>query len=212
MTHKEIIDSLNWRYATKTYDASKKLSDETVNAILESGRLAPSAIGLEPWKFILVNNPDVRQKLRTAGYDQSKITDASHLIVIARRTDSENLSPELVARTAKAQGKSEGDLAGLKQMADGGVAAQVSAGRIDGWLAGQTYIPLGMMIETASLLGVDTGPMEGFDAAQVDEILGLNAKNLSVVSMLALGYRGEDAYATLPKVRRAFDEVIEVVN
>jgi nitroreductase len=80
------------------------------------------------------------------------------------------------------------------------------------WYKNQSYIPLGIMIETAALLGVDSGPMEGFDAAQVDEILGLKEKNLHVATMLALGFRGEDDYAKLPKTRKDFDTVVTVLN
>jgi nitroreductase len=212
MNSAEITKALQWRYAVKTFDTTKKVGDGDLNAILESGRLAPSTIGLEPWKFIVVNNPEVRAKLRAVGYDQTKITEASHLVVFAYRTDAENLAGELAARTAQAQGKTIEDLAGLAQMAAGAVANHADAGIRTAWLKAQAYIPLGMMIETAALLGVDAGPMEGFDNAQVDEILGLKAKNLASTSMLALGYRGDDAFAAFSKTRRAFDDVVEFIN
>src|SRR4051812_16590220 len=101
-----ILEALNWRYAVKTFDASKKVAEEDVQTILESGRLAPSSIGLEPWKFIVVKNDELRKKIRAVGYDQSKITDASHLVIVAHRTDGAALPGELIARTAQAQGKS----------------------------------------------------------------------------------------------------------
>ncbi len=208
MKHTEIIEALKWRYAVKTFDTTKKASDEDIATIVESGRLAPSAYGLEPWKFILVKNPEIRQKLRAAGYDQTKITDASHLVVIAARTDGTAVADSLIARTAAAQGKSLEDLAGFSQMLDGAVASHPQA-----WLDTQTYIPLGMMMEAASMLGIDNAAMEGFDPAAVGEILGLEAKNLKAVTMLALGYRSEDdAYAALPKIRQAYEDVVEVVE
>jgi len=80
------------------------------------------------------------------------------------------------------------------------------------WIKSQTYIPLGVMIETASLLGIDNCPMEGFNGKKIDEILGLDKKNLSVGTILAVGYRGDDAYATLPKVRRDYDDVVEIIK
>ncbi len=207
-----IIEALQWRYATKIFDASKKVSDDDVKTILESARLAPSSFGIEAWKFLVIENPEVRAKLRAAGYDQPKITDASHLIVIARRTDvKEHIATELIARTAKAQGKKPEDLAGYHQMVQGS-ADRLSDDGVKAWAAGQTYIALGMMMETASMLHVDNCPMEGFNKDQVDEILGLGAKNLASVTMLAIGYRGEDPQAALPKVRRDFDEVIEFVK
>ncbi len=204
MKAEEITKALHWRYAVKTFDTEKKVSDTDLRMILESGRLAPSGIGLEPWKFIVVKNPEVRAKLRTVGYDQTKITDASHLVVITYRTDATVLPAELIARTGLAQSKTAEDLAGLMQMATN------TAAHAD--LKAHSYIPLGIMIETAALMGIDTGPMEGFDPIQVNEILGLKEKNLAVATMLAIGYRGDDAYASLPKTRRPYDEVIEVIE
>jgi len=210
--NESILNALNWRYAVKNFDKTKTVSDEDIATILESARLAPSVLGIEPWKFIMVKNPELRTKLRAAAYDQTKVDEASHLVVIAQRTDSEVLSDELIARTIHATGATAEALAPYKAMVDGSIAAQSSnLDVLNGWLAGQTYIPLGIMIETAALLGVDAGPMGGFDPEQVDEILGLKAKNLHVVSMIAFGYRGQDAYATMPKVRRAYEEVIEVL-
>jgi len=208
-----ILKALNWRYAVKEFDATKKVSDQDLTTILESARLAPSSNGIEAWKFIVVENPEVRKQLRAVGYDQSKITEASHLIVLAYRTDMrENIVRERLERTAQAQNKSIEDLAGLQQMLEGGISYK-SDDALLAWSQSQTYIALGMMIETASLLGVDNGPMEGFDSKKVDEILGLAEHNLASTSMLALGYRSQDdAFAKLPKVRREFDDAIMFVK
>ena len=211
MIQNQIIEALKNRYATKAFDINKKVSDSDLQTILESARLAPSSFGIEAWKFLVVNNPEIRAQLRAAGYDQPKFTDASHLIVLARRTDSENISNELIDRTAAIQGKTVEDLAGLKQMVDGSIAFKTATNTFDSWVAAQTYIALGMMIETAALVGIDTCPMEGFDAQKVDEIIGLADKKLAAVSILALGYRGDDTHATLPKTRRDFNEVVEVI-
>lgn len=207
-----IMKSLLWRYAAQVFDPEKKLSDDTLRTILESGRLAPSSYGIEPWKFVVITHKELRAKLREAGFGQPKITDASHLVVIARRTDvRENIVRELIERTALASGKSATDLDGLKQMVDGVVTAR-SDEALDSWAKAQTYIALGIMIETAALLGVDTGPMEGFVPDQVDDVLGLKAKHLTATTMLALGYRGDDAAAGRPKARRHFDEVVEFIR
>lgn len=207
-----ILNALTWRYAVKTFDSTKQVPDEHMATILESARLAPSSVGLEPWKFFVVTNTELREKLRAAGYDQTKITDASYLVVITHRTDAQNLASELIDRTMKATGATEESLAGLKGMAEGAVAGHSqSAEVINGWLAAQTYIPLGIMLETAALLEVDACPMEGFDSIAVGEILGLKEKNLAVTTMVAFGYRGEDTYAKLPKTRREYTDVIEVL-
>lgn len=210
-THEEIISALKKRYAVKVFDPSKKVNDDDLATILESARLSPSSFGFEPWKFIVVANPDIRAKLRAAGYDQTNITDASHLIVIAQRTEPDALVDELITRAAAARGKEKSELAGFEKMVAGAMSSVQGEAR-DRWLKAQTYIPLGIMIETAALLGVDTCPMEGFDPEQVDVILGLKEKHLHAATMLAVGYRGNDPYATSPKVRRAHDEVIETID
>jgi nitroreductase len=209
----EILSALKWRYATKVYDSSKRVSDEDIRTILESGRLSPSAFGVEPWKFIVVENPEIRAQLRAVGFDQPKITDASHLVVIARRTDArERITQELIDRTAEQQGIDPAKLDGLKQMVQASISGKSDA-ELDAWIRAQVYIPLGIMIETAALLGIDGGPMEGFIPTEVDKVLGLAEKHLASTSMLALGYRGEgDSYAERPKVRRLFDEVVEFVK
>lgn len=207
----EIIGALGKRYAVKTFDPSKKVSDEDLRTILESGRLAPSSFGFEPTKFIVVVNPELRKKISAAGYNQTKITEASHLVVIASRTDADALVPELIARTAATTGKKKEDLAAMEQMGNGAIAARQGEAR-DAWLKSQTYIPLGIMVLTAALMGIDTCPMEGFNAEQVNAILGLKEKNLTAVTMFAIGYRGNDPYASVPKVRRTYDDVVEIRN
>lgn len=209
MENKTIIDSMNWRYAGKVFDKTKKVSEENLQTILEAGRLSPSVFGIESWKFIVVKNEELREKLRKVSYDQSKVTDASHIIVIAARTDGENVVNELIDRTAKIQGKSVEDLQGLRDSVTNGL--KMKGDKSKEWLASQTYIPLGIMIEAAALLNIDSGPMEGFNSDQVDELLGLKEKNLRATTMLALGYRGDDSYAKLPKVRKSFEEAVTVI-
>ncbi len=208
----QIAKALGWRYAVQSFDSAKKVSDSDLKTILESGRLAPSSFGLEPWKFIVVENAETRAKLQSVSYGQPKVTEASHLIVIARRTDArEHIVLERIERTAAIQEQDVESLAGFKEMLDGVIASRDDAA-LDAWNARQTYIALGMMMETASLLGVDNAAMEGFDPKGVDEALGLQEQNLTATIMLSIGYRGVDVSADRPKVRRAFDEVVEFVK
>jgi len=207
-----ILKALNWRYAGQIFDLTKIISEEELHTILEAGRLSPSSFGIEAWKFIVVENKEIRTKLRGAAYDQPKVTDASKLIVIARRTDArQNISQEKVSRVEKIVGKKTEELDSLKKMIDGSIAGRSDA-ELDAWIQAQAYIPLGIMIETAALLGVDSGPMEGFSQDQVDEILGLKEKNLRSTVMLALGHRGQDPSAERKKIRRDFNEVVEVIK
>lgn len=211
MTKQEIISALEKRYAVKTFDGSKKVNDEDLKTILESGRLAPSSFGLEAWKFIVVTNPEIREKMSAAGYGQTKITDASALIVLTYRTDSDKLATELIDRTAAAHSKTKEELVELQKMVEGTLGSKQGNDK-EVWLKAQTYIALGVMIETAALLDIDTCPMEGFNPEQINTILGLKEKNLSAATILAIGYRGDDAYATMPKVRRTYNEVVEIIS
>ena len=210
MMQQEIIESLKKRYAVKTFDKTKKISADDLKTILESGRLSPSSLGIEPWKFIVVDNDGIRGKMREASHGQTNITDASHIIVIAMRTNMERLVSELIERTARIQNRTKEDLAPLQKMLEGAMSMPEDIKKA--WVKAQTYIPLGIMIETASLLGIDTCPMEGFDKVQIDNILGLDKKNLSASTILAIGYRGDDKYATLSKVRRDYNEVVEIIS
>jgi nitroreductase len=206
----KIIEALTWRRPTRAFDTAKKVSDTDLKTILESAQLSPSSYGLEPWKFFVVTDMEVRKKLRAAGYDQPKITDASHLIVLAHRTDGETVVSELLARQAAMQNKTKDDLAGFKQMLDGALSHKEAGVVRDNWFKAQTYIALGAMITSASLLEIDNGPMEGFDTNAVNDILGLSSKNLSAATMLTLGYRDASDQQT-PKVRRDYADVVEFI-
>lgn len=207
-----IIEALNWRYAVQVFDQTKPLEKDVLYAILESARLAPSAIGFEPWKFIVVENPEIRARIQQAGFGQPKITDAPYLVVIAYRTDlNQTLVQERLERTSRIQKQEISELGGLKQLLDGHINSKTEA-ELEKWAKAQAYIPLGMMIQTAALLGVDSGPMEGFNPDGVDAVLGLKEKNLHATSMIAFGYRGEDPMALRPKVRRDFNEVVEFIK
>lgn len=201
----KIINALNWRYAVKVFDQEKKVSEEDLHTILESGRLSPSSLGLEPWKFIVVNNPELRAKLYAVS-KQSKVVDASHLIVLTYKTDPATLIQERLARTAKAQNQKIDELIDYRNYLEKTLHNKIQDGSFESWVKAQTYIALGIMIQTASLLGVDNGPMEGFENENVDKILELKEKNLKSVTMLALGYRGQDPLATKPKIRRGANE------
>lgn len=209
----QILKAMNWRYAVKAYDKDKQVSKEDLETILEAGRLAPSSLGHEPWKFLIIENPALREQIRNAAWGQTPVTDATYLVVIAQRTDvRENLANELIERTSKISGRPESELAGLRQMVEGNIAS-LDDEKLYFATRAQTFIPLGIMIETAALIGVDASSMGGFNPAQVDEILGLKEKSLASVTLFAVGYRrADDAQALRPKVRRTPEEVIEYVK
>ncbi len=206
---RNIIEALSHRYAVQVFDTQKKIPEEHLRLILESARLSPSSLGLEPWKFLVVQDTDLRTRLREVSFNQAKVTDASELIIICYRTDHEHMLQERLARTAETQHQPIEMLAGLRSVIENGIKEKVEAGTYAQWAKAQTYIPLGIMIETASLLGIDTGPMEGFAPQAVSDILHLEEKHLAPATMLALGYRGDDPSAQRPKTRRASEDVIE---
>jgi nitroreductase/dihydropteridine reductase len=205
---KNIIEALNWRYATKQFDPSKKLSQKEFDALTEAMRLSPSSFGLQPWKFIVVSNPEVRAKLREAAYGQAQVTDASHLIVIAAE---KNLSEASVARYVKSTSDVRGvPVESLKAMSDmlNGAIARLNPEQRTEWAARQAYIALGVLVAAAAIEGIDAGPMEGFDPAKFDEILGLDKLGVTSKAMVALGHRLDtDPYIAMKKVRFPKEEV-----
>jgi nitroreductase len=206
----EIINALNWRYATKGY-SDKQLSEEQLGTVLEAMRLSASSFGLQPWKFIVVRNPDLRKKLRAAAWDQPAVTDASAIIVLAvnKHVDDAYIDT-YVAFTAKERGVPVEALSGFADMMKGSIKGKTSA-EVEAWSKKQVYIALGTGLTTAALLNIDATPMEGFAPEQVDEVLGLPALGLGSAVFLALGFRSEaDATAKYKKVR--FDAKDIIIN
>jgi nitroreductase len=161
---------------------------------------------------LVVTNPEIREKLKTAAWGQSQITDASHLVVFAYKKNLTDADIEhFIERTAEVRGQARESLADYENMLKTTAQKAVDGGYIETWNSRQAYIALGFLIETAALLGIDATPMEGFDAAQFNEILGL--EDYSAVVIAAIGYREAetDWLANLPKVRYRKEEVIETI-
>lgn len=209
----QLIDQLQWRYATKQYDRTRRIGAADWAALEEALVLSPSSLGLQPWTFLVVDDPAVRARLLPASYDQAQIVDASHLVVFATKVDLSEADVEAyVRRVADVRRIPVGTLAGLRQMAVGSIVQGLSAEQRRTWAVNQTYLALGNLVTSAALLGIDATPMEGFDRARYDEILGLKERGLAASVVLTLGYRSAaDKYATLPKVRFAREEVVQHV-
>ncbi len=207
------LDKLNWRYATKKMDASKAVPEDKVAQIVEAIRMAPTSSGVQPFELFVIRNAEVRAAIRGVARDQAQITEGSHLLVFAAW---DNYTAEridnVVALNEAARGASElltGYYEGLKAMLLPR-PAEVNAAHA----AHQAYIALGFALAAAAELSVDSTPMEGFDADQVDEILGLKAKGLRSKVILPLGYRQEDADWLLPmaKVRKPAETLVTEIN
>jgi nitroreductase len=202
LTSDQALDALRWRYATKQFDASKKIPDATWSAIEESLALTPSSFGLQPWKFIVVRDPALRSLLLADSWNQPQVTDASHFVVLAARTDLVAADVDAwISRLAEVQGKPEESLAQLKGMICG-FAEKMSDEDRRAWNIRQVYIALGQLMTTAAMLGIDTCPMEGISPTGYDRVLGLEHSGYATAVACALGYRAEnDKYATMPKAR-----------
>ncbi len=208
----DIIQALNRRYATKKFDTTKKISQEDMDMLLESLRLSPSSFGLQPRKFIQVNTPEIRQELQNASRGQPQVTEASDLIVIAARTtldenDVEKYTQDIQETRGKDLEKLPEDMKSMEKLMEYknmmlSTIASKTADQLKGWNQKQAYIAMGVLLTTAAVLGIDACPMEGFDPAKYDEILGLDKLGLTATVVIPVGYRSdEDKYADLAKVR-----------
>ncbi|MBD0405397.1 NAD(P)H-dependent oxidoreductase [Flammeovirga sp. EKP202] len=204
-----IIESLNWRYATKKFDATKKIDEATVQTILEAGNLSASSYGLQPWTIVVVKTPELREALVPHAWGQKQVADASHLIVIARTADLTVEDVEAfiqnVASTRGIPADALGDYKGMMV----NTVNNLSPEDKDTWVAKQAYIVLGNLLTACAQLEVDSTPMEGFVPAEVDKVLGFEELGLKSTILLPIGYRAEDDdYQHLAKVRKPLDEAI----
>lgn len=204
----QLITQLNWRYATKQFDPQRKISPADWATLETALQLSPSSAGLQPWKFLVIDDPAIRAKLQASSYGQAQIVDASHLVVFTARTDMTAADVDkLIDATAKVRGVTAETLAQFRGMVMGGIVESRPEPARAAWASRQVYIAIGTLLTSAALLGIDACPMEGIVPAQYDEILGL--KGYTSHAVVTLGYRSAtDAYAALPKVRFEKDEVI----
>ncbi len=202
-------ENLNWRYATKVYDSTKKLSDQQRQAVLDALRLAPSSKGLQPWKFIHVTDPGTRQKLRLAAYNQPQLTDASDIVVLASRVGMDESYVDFYLKSvATIREIPIETLADYRKSLMDSISGRPEEA-VNEWLARQVYIALGVALAVAAELRIDATPMEGFDPKQFDEILGLSEYSVTSRVILALGFRSsEDKTQFLKKARFSADDVI----
>ena len=192
------LNNLEWRYATKKFDATKKVSQENLDTILKAVQFAPSSYGVQSYKVLVVTNQELREKLKAVGYNQPQITDASHLLVFCSRTDLDARVEEYITTATGGDATKAEGLAMWKQMVSGAINGMPAEMRKP-WTDRQTYIALGFGLAAAAELEIDSCPMEGFDAAQFKAILGL-PEFINPVVLLPIGYRAADDLQR-PKVR-----------
>ncbi len=213
MANKTLLELLNWRYATKKMDPAKEVPQNKVDTIVEAIRMAPTSSGTQPFELILVTNPDVLTQIRATANDQSPVTDCSHLLVFAAW---DNYTEDRIDEVTQLNIDARGEIPLIHQYY-GNLKANYIPRQAEvnyAHAARQAYIALGIGLVAAAEQEVDSTPMEGFDPAAVDAILGLGEKGLRSVVLLPLGYRDPTGDWLLPmaKVRKARERMVTLVD
>lgn len=210
-TPDQLRERLQWRYAVKSFDKSKKVPNDVWTALEESLLLAPSSFGLQPWKFIEVTDKNLREQLKAASWNQGQVVDADRYVVFTTlRTMIDDDVDRLMQRTSEVRGTPIEAMKGYRDVIADFITTGWAAKDLFAWNARQTYIALGQFMTAAAALGVDTCPMEGIDMNGYDELLELKDTRYATLCACAVGYRSaDDKYAAAPKVRYKLDEVIE---
>lgn len=213
LSESQLLAALNWRYATKQFDATKKIPAATWATLEDSLVLSPSSFGLQPYRFVVVDDKAMREKLLPHTWNQRQVVDASHYVVFTVRTSmTEAEIDAFLNLVAAARGVGLETLQGYRGMMTGFLLSDGFKPRVPQWAALQAYIALGNLMTSAALLGVDACPIEGFSPAEYDKLLDLPAQGYASVVCCALGYRAAtDKYASIKKVRWAKANLIKHV-
>ncbi|WP_456423239.1 nitroreductase family protein [Lutibacter sp.] len=209
----ELLDKLNWRYAAKAM-SGEKVSEEKIANIIEAARLAPTSSGLQPFEIIIVKNQKIKEQIKPFAWNQSVITDCSHLLVFAAwDTYTADRINKMFDLTNEIRGFKNEGWENYRQMLLNNYP-QKDAEENFNHAAKQAYIAFSAAIIAAAYEGVDTTPIEGFEPAEVDKILGLREKGLRSCVMLAIGYRDADSdwLVNLKKVRKSTKDLVTIIE
>ena len=202
--------AMDFRHACKIFDASKKINDEEMHYILEAGRKSPSSFGMEGWKFLVITNESLKEKLRPVCWDQVQVTSCSHLVVILAAI--ENVKPDsgIPAKRFGRRPLPQEQIESYIELYSKHLSHTLSSDEnIYCWTARQTYIALANMMTAAAYIGIDSCPMEGFEKEKVEEILKLDTAKWQVSVIVPFGYRKNEQSKQL---RLPFDEVVEFIK
>ncbi len=205
-----LLAQMRWRYACKKFDPTRRIEPATWSALEAALVLSPSSYGLQPWKFVVVETPSVREQLLPASWNQRQVVDASHLVVLCIQKHFGAAGVDrFVQRMAEVKGVAPESLDKFRAMMVRDVAEGPRSWKVNDWAANQVFIALGNLLTCAAVLSVDACPIEGFEPAKYDQLLGLATQGLASTVVCALGYRAaDDKYAAQPKVRFAAADVI----
>lgn len=203
-----LIDKLNWRYATKKFDVTKKVSQQQLNTLLDAVQLSPSSAGLQAYRVIVVSDPKVKEQLREAANGQQQLTTSSHVFVFAAETGLDSTYVKnYIDRIAEVRGLERSALELFESNINNSISRQTEEDKIT-WNKKQCYIALGVLVSVAAEAGIDACAMEGFDAAKFDKILGLKALGLTTAVIAPIGFRAEDDhFSKAAKVRKPKEEL-----
>jgi nitroreductase len=205
-----VLKQLRWRYATKKFDPSRKISGEDWEVLEHSMVLTPSSFGLQPWRFYVVTDAETKAQLPAISWGQAQVNDASHVVVMALRKNlSETDVDRYINRICEVRGGLPESLVGFKKMMVSSLIRSEVGFNINHWAENQVYIALGQLMATAALMGIDTCPMEGIVREKYDELLGIKQEGYATSVVCVAGYRaGDDKYASIPKVRFEKEQVV----
>lgn len=207
---KTFMEAMDFRHACKVFDDTKKISDEDMNFILEAGRKSPSSFGMEPWKFLVITNEELKAKIRPACWDQPQITTCSHLVVYLAAI--ENVKPESGIPRKKFERREmpEEKYDFYLNLYSDHLADTLSTDeKVLAWTARQNYLAAANMMTAAAIKGVDSCPIEGFDKQKVEEILELDTSKYQLAVIVPFGYRINEQSSQL---RENLNEVVEFIK
>ncbi|MEL6469728.1 MAG: NAD(P)H-dependent oxidoreductase [Cyanobacteria bacterium J06623_4] len=209
----DLSKQLYWRYATKQFEPTKTIPDDVWDTLEEALILTPSSYGLQPWLFVVIKSADLKEQLKPLSWNQSQITDCSHLVVFAIKKNLTTADVDrFIESTATTRNAPLDSLAGYRNMIVSDVVHGPRSFTVNEWAARQAYIALGNFMTSAAVIGVDTCPLEGIDPAGYDKVLSLQQDGYATVVACAAGYRSaDDKYAELAKVRYPKSEMIRVL-
>ena len=208
-----LLAALQWRYATKVFDATKKIPADVWSALEQTLVLTPTSYGLQPYKFLIVQDAAIRAALLPHSWGQKQVVDCSHFVVFLARTEMKEADVDkLIARISQVRGVPAESIAPYRGMMVSDVVNGPRGKAAHEWAARQAYIALGNLMTAAAIIGVDACPMEGLVPAEYDKILKLEGSGYKTVVACPLGYRAAtDKYASLTKVRYETSDLVKVI-
>lgn len=202
--------AMDFRHACKVFDDTKKISDKEIKFILEAGRKSPSSFGMEAWKFLVITNEELKAKIRPACWNQVQVTSCSHLVIVLAGIDSVKVQSGVPKKRFMRRDMPQETLDFYMGIYASHLEKVLSSDEnIYSWTARQSYIAAGNMMTAAAFIGIDSCPIEGFDKAQVEEILGLDTSKYQLSVVIPFGYRINEQSV---QKREPFEDVVEFIS